>query len=110
MANQKKSISKSVRISEEVYSYIDSAPGKGFNEKFENIILEAKRTESDRKKELARLERQICEARQELSKLLSQDRDLRDFFRIFIDVRRHFGSMKDALDRAYPEYKPNNND
>lgn len=107
---QKKNISKSVRISEEVYSYIDSSPGKGFNEKFENIILEAKRTEPERKKELAGLEHQIWEARQELSRLLSQDRDLREFFRIFIDVRRHLSSMKDALDRAYPEYKPNNND
>lgn len=110
MANQKKSISKSVRISEEVYSYIDSAPGKGFNEKFENIILDAQRTESDRKKELARLERQIREARQELSKLLSHDRDLKDFFRIFSDIQHRLTSMKDALDRAYPEYKPNNND
>ena len=39
----KKNIAKSVRISDEVFAYIDAAPGKGFNEKFENIILEAKR-------------------------------------------------------------------
>ena len=55
----KKSIAKSVRLTQEVFDYIDSAPGNGFNEKFENIILEAKRGESDRKKELARLDKQI---------------------------------------------------
>lgn len=48
-----KSIAKSIRISDEVFDYIDQAPGKGFNEKFENIILEAKLEESKRKEELA---------------------------------------------------------
>ena len=48
MTLTKKSIAKSVRLTQEVFDYIDSAPGNGFNEKFENIILEAKRGESDR--------------------------------------------------------------
>lgn len=48
----KKNIAKSVRLTQEVFDYIDSAPGNGFNEKFENIILEAKRGESDRRKNL----------------------------------------------------------
>ena len=47
MTLTKKSIAKSVRLTQEVFDYIDSAPGNGFNEKFENIILEAKR--GDRK-------------------------------------------------------------
>ena len=46
-------------MTQEVFDYIDSAPGNGFNEKFENIILEAKRGESDRKAELARLDGEI---------------------------------------------------
>lgn len=48
----KKSIAKSVRLTQEVYDYIEQQAGNGFNEKFENIILEAKKGESDRKKEL----------------------------------------------------------
>lgn len=105
-----KNISKSIRISEEVFSYIDSAPGKGFNEKFEKIILEAKQTESDRKKELARLEEQIHEARLKLRNLLSQDRELQQFFRTVNSIQRRISSMKDALGIENPEDKPYNND
>ena len=43
-----------MRLTQEVYDYIEQQAGNGFNEKFENIILEAKKGESDRKKELAR--------------------------------------------------------
>ena len=55
----KKDISKSIRLTQEVYDYIDEAAGNGFNEKFENIILEAKAQESGRKKRLAELEKYI---------------------------------------------------
>lgn len=106
----KKNISKSIRISEEVFSYIDSSPGKGFNEKFENIILEARRTESDRKEELARLEDRICEKRQELSRLINQNMELRQFFRTIGSIQHQIASMKDALDCADPECNPYNND
>lgn len=36
----KKEISKSIRLSKEVYDYINAYKGNGFNEKFENIILD----------------------------------------------------------------------
>lgn len=48
---EKKSISKSIRLTPTVYNYICSYPCNGFNEQFENIILEAKEFEEDRKKE-----------------------------------------------------------
>ena len=41
MTLTKKSIAKSVRLTQEVFDYIDSAPGKGGNEKFEIILLVA---------------------------------------------------------------------
>lgn len=40
-----KSISKSIRISEEVFNYINNYRGDGFNQKFENIILDYQREE-----------------------------------------------------------------
>lgn len=43
----KKPISKSIRLSEEVYDYISGYRGEGFNEKFENIILDYQRVEKD---------------------------------------------------------------
>ena len=34
-----KNVSKSVRLSEKVFNYINDYEGQGFNQKFENIIL-----------------------------------------------------------------------
>lgn len=53
-----------MRLTQEVYDYIEQQAGNGFNEKFENIILEAKKGESERKKELARLDKQIRKQQQ----------------------------------------------
>lgn len=107
----KKNIAKSVRISDEVFAYIDAAPGKGFNEKFENIILEAKREEADRKKKLAELEQQIHDAQINLNKLLDQDRELRQCFRQFIYIRHQVDIMKQSVERALNTgTEPDNND
>lgn len=108
----KKNIAKSIRISEEVFAYIDQAPGNGFNEKFENIILEAKKTEAYRKQRLAELEEKIHDAEQKLLKLLDQNREVDRFFRTFIQMQHTLHGLKDQLDRiaAVPEEKPDNND
>lgn len=97
----KKNIAKSIRISEEVFAYIDNAPGKGFNEKFENIILEAKKTEADRKKRFAVLEKQIHDAEQKLHRLLDQSRELDRFFRTFLQMQRTLNDLKNNLDRVF---------
>lgn len=39
MLNNKKSIMKSVRLTEEVYNYVDNFEGDGFNQKLENLVL-----------------------------------------------------------------------
>ena len=96
----KKNIAKSIRISDEVFAYIDAAPGKGFNEKFENIILEAKKEEATRKKKLADLEQQIHDARENLYKIFEQDRELRNFFRIFCSIQHQILDMKESVERA----------
>ena len=110
MAATKKNIAKSIRISEEVFSYIDKAPGKGFNEKFENIILEAKRTEPDRKLRLAYLDQQIASSQQKLSRLLEQHQQLQKIFRASLTIQHQLIDMKDALDRVInvPDDEQNN--
>ena len=72
----KKSISKSVRLSQEVYDYIDGYAGEGFNQKFENIILFAKRTEKDRCKHIKKLDADIEKRQMELSVLQDKIREL----------------------------------
>lgn len=64
-----KEIAKSIRLSREVFEYIDSYRGNGFNEKFENIILDYQKAEKDiqarikaRKKELELWEKQVHKA------------------------------------------------
>ena len=95
MTLTKKSIAKSVRLTQEVFDYIDSAPGNGFNEKFENIILEAKRGESDRKKELARLDKQRKE-----SLLFEKYNYLESSFRDFVHIHHQIENLRQDIDKA----------
>ncbi|MDD3278632.1 MAG: hypothetical protein PHG16_07075 [Lachnospiraceae bacterium] len=64
LLKQKKSISKSVRLSESVYHYIDAFDGDGFNEKFENIIYFSMQMEADLKKRIANLNQDIADLEQ----------------------------------------------
>lgn len=96
----KKNIAKSVRLTQEVFDYIDSAPGSGFNEKFENIILEAKRGESDRKKELARLDEKIRRQQRKQNLVFSQLTNFDYFLNSFEAAQKSLqelrGHLKDA--------------
>lgn len=106
MAN--KSIAKSVRLTDEVYDYVMSAPGKGFNEKFENIILQAKVEESDRKKRLDELQRSIDDQQRKLYQLFDKYRYMEEFFRLILHMQHQVGTMRDLLDKAMKE--PDNSD
>lgn len=64
-----KEISKSIRLSNEIYDYIMEFEGNGFNEKFENIIVFSIKTELERRKRLSDVEKLIKERTQELSDL-----------------------------------------
>ena len=55
------SIAKSVRVPEEIYDYINSYSGEGFNQKFVNIIRDARDTEPERNETLDRLNKQISQ-------------------------------------------------
>lgn len=98
-----KSIAKSIRLSDEVYDYIMNAPGKGFNEKFENIILQAKKEESDRKERLAGLQKSIDEQQRKLYQLFDKYRYLDDFFRQIIHMRHQVDALHKQLDKAMTE-------
>lgn len=57
-----KNISKSIRLSQEVYGYIEKYRGDSFNEKFENIILDYQKKEKEIKARI-KSETQIYERR-----------------------------------------------
>lgn len=67
--DKRKVNAKSIRISDEVLTYIENAPGDGFNQKFENIILDAKRTEPERKRIVAHYDELIQKRKEQLSRI-----------------------------------------
>ena len=89
---EKKNIAKSVRLTQEVFDYINAAPGKGF--------LEAKRGESDRKKELARLDARIEQQQRKVYLLFKQYDELKNFFKDAISVQHSLERLKSQIQGA----------
>lgn len=69
MIKAPKNNAKSVRMTDDVLAYVQSMDGKGFNEKFENMVLYAMKTEKDRERHIAILDDEIARKRDMLYKL-----------------------------------------
>ena len=94
-----KSIAKSIRMTEEVFAYIDGYQGEGFNQKFENIILDAMCAEAERKRRIEALDVSI--ARQKRVLRLMSDQIM--FFRtVYHDLK----SIESSIRRYFPEGIP----
>lgn len=87
-----KNISKSIRLSEEVYAYIDGYQGEGFNQKFDNIILDAMLSEQHRKAKLKALDRQIAAKEQQLRELSSD-------YELYSRIRREAAYLEKQVSR-----------
>lgn len=59
MSGTPKSIQKSIRITEEVYNYIDRQDGLGFNEKLCNMVMYCMKKQSDIKKRVSAAEKNL---------------------------------------------------
>lgn len=81
-----KSVSKSIRMTEEVFNYIDGYAGEGFNEKFANIILDAQRSEAARRARLAELDNLLEQRRQDFATLNKRYNQLYGFFSWHLDA------------------------
>lgn len=71
-------IAKSVRVDPRVYEYIEKYKGNGFNEKFENIILDAMESEKKRQERLKQLDKNIRDQEEKFQKLFAEFRKLND--------------------------------
>lgn len=94
-----KSNSKSIRLSDEVMEYINNYEGNGFNEKFENIILYAMRTEDDRKRRIKSLDCLIQEQEQQLGELQESYRALKYGFYELSKVEQVFENLHIKFDK-----------
>lgn len=59
MSGSPKSIQKSIRITKEVYDYIDQQDGEGFNEKFCNMVIYCMKKQADIKKRVSAAEKNL---------------------------------------------------
>lgn len=74
-----KNIAKSVRLSSEVFEYIQAYKGDGFNEKFENIILYAMNSAAERNERIKHLD-ELIESKNNQFTLLRNKLDELDRF------------------------------
>ena len=93
--SEKKSINKSIRLSPKVYNYIDSHPGNGFNEKFENIILEAMEFEDDRKRRMEYLDEKINMKLEQISVLEDKIKSLNEFLLVAVRANGMFKQLEE---------------
>ncbi|WP_095176005.1 MULTISPECIES: hypothetical protein [Blautia] len=85
-----KNNAKSVRMTDAVLAYVESMDGKGFNEKFENMVLYAMKTEKDREHHIAILDDEIARKRDMLYKLRQMEDKL-------VWIQRTLNSLGDQV-------------
>lgn len=92
---------KSLRMTDEVMAYIQAAPGDSFNEKFANIILEAKKTLPERQEKVAYYDELIQKRIQQLSKIQAKveslDITIQAVFSLQDEVHRIQKQIEDIL-------------
>lgn len=82
-----KDIQKSIRMTAEVYAYVDAQPGTGFNAKFENMVLRCMTEESE-------LEKKIEKKKEELAKL---ERNCEDIWKVLDKAKRIERFLNEAM-------------
>lgn len=92
-----KSISKSIRLTSKTFDYIMQAPGNGFNEKFENIILSAMESERDRVALLQHLDNRIEEKRDQIYKLEASLRSLAPLVQAALGINTSVNAFKEKF-------------
>lgn len=97
----KKSVMKSIRLSEDLLAYIEKQFGNGFSDKFENLIISARDDEARLKKELKRLNDLVDNRRKQLDEISAQvsalDINLQEIFRLDLKISSIKGRL-DAID------------
>lgn len=97
-----KNNSKSIRVSDEVLNYIQSYRGNGFNEKFENIILDALVSEKERLERVKNLDIQIAEKEEQLTALIVRFRKLDPMLQVALHLNSRLIELEKELDEILP--------
>ena len=100
---ERKSNAKSVRLSDTVMRYILSYRGDGFNEKFENIILDAMESEEKRKLELAHYDKLIDQATKRYYSLCDKLRCLDPMVQACLHINSRIKQLNSEFDSCISE-------
>lgn len=93
----KKTVQKSIRLSEDVLAYIEAAPGDGFNNKFENIILSAKRTEPERRRKIDEYDLLIEKRKRQLEQIVEKVETLDITVQAIFSLQSEVRKIQDQL-------------
>lgn len=96
--NYKKSNLKSIRLTDKVLNYINEYRGDGFNEKFENIILDAMESEDERIARLKMFDKLIEEEKQRYYKMCGNLNRLDPMIRACLDVDTRIRELNRLFD------------
>lgn len=92
-------------MTDEIFFYVDGYQGNGFNEKFENIILDAMVSEAKRKERIKSLDVQIEAQSQQLRKLLSDCDAVTRIRRQAMCIERDLDLLQKEVVKLLPEEK-----
>lgn len=98
-----KSISKTIRLTQEDYDYIMSFKGSSFNEKLDNLLKLMYRDVSELEEKVASLRDLYSRSWQDLSRLDSQIRVFRDCVQGMEYLQGSFERLSNKLAASFPE-------
>ena len=96
---QLKSVSKSLRMTPEVYDFVMTAPGDGFNQKFEYLVLDIKKSEPDRLNHICELDRIIQQKSMQLDKISRWVIDMDDVVRDALKLEDAFVTLQHKIEK-----------
>ena len=96
---QLKSVAKSLRMTPEVYDFVMTAPGDGFNQKFENLVIDIKKSEPDRLDHICELDRIIQQKSMQLDKISRWVIDMDDVVRDALKLEDAFVTLQHKIEK-----------
>lgn len=96
----KKNNAKSIRLSDKVLNYIQAYRGSGFNEKFENIILDAMESEDERLRTLERYQEEIEDVKEKYFLLCDKLRRLEPMVQCCLHINSRIIQLNKEFDEC----------
>ena len=104
--SDRKSNLKSIRVSDKVLDYINGYRGNGFNEKFENIILDAMESEDKRIETLHMYDIYIEQKKQKYYRMCDQLRQLEPMVQECVHVNSRIKELNKSFDVCISKMDP----